>query len=149
MELLCPAFNNYDIIPDKFTCFGANVSPELHFVDVPIGTKSLALTLEDPDAPTKVFAHWLIWNLNPVKDILPEDRVPEKSMEGINDFGAKGYGGPCPPSGTHRYYFRLFALRDELRLDPNTKVDQLKESIKDLIIEEAELIGLCAKKLTQ
>src|SRR5262245_10935204 len=107
------AFGNGGHVPPKYTCNGENVNPPLEISDIPEETMSLAAIVEDPDAPGATFTHWLVWNLP------PGEQIAEKTNEGIsgmNDFGKTGYGGPCPPSGTHRYYFKIFALDKELHL---------------------------------
>jgi len=96
-------------IPEKFTCDGENVNPELHWDAFPEETKSFALTVRDPDAPSGDFAHWLLCNIPAETTGIAQDSVPKGSKQVGNDFGKEGYGGPCPPSGTHRYYFKIFA----------------------------------------
>ena len=106
-----PAFENDGDIPSKYTCDGEEINPPLKIANIPGEAKTLALIVEDPDASKGVFDHWLVWNIEPTGNIA-EDSVP--GTVGINSFGNTGYGGPCPPSGSHRYYFRLFALDSNL-----------------------------------
>lgn len=127
-------------IPSEFTCDGANVSPALVFEDVPVEAKSLALIMDDPDAPMGTFVHWVVWNIPPgTKQISKGEKITYP--QGKTDFGKQGYGGPCPPSGTHRYFFKLYALDVVLDLEKGaTKVD-LEEAMKGHIVAEAKLMG--------
>jgi len=111
MTLSSPAFPNNGAIPSKYTCDGANVSPPLTIGDVPSGTKSLALTVDDPDAPGGTFTHWLVWKIPPTTTSIGEGE--HIGTEEKSSFGKPGYGGPCPPSGLHHYVFTLYALADE------------------------------------
>jgi Raf kinase inhibitor-like YbhB/YbcL family protein len=137
-----PAFESGENIPVKYTCDGENINPPLIFKDITSGTITLALIVDDPDAPGGTWTHWTLFNINPETTAIAENSVPEGSVEGTTDFGKPGYGGPCPPSGTHRYYFRLFAL--DTSLDPNAgaKISTLTDAIKTHIIQSAELFGL-------
>src|SRR5690606_23878600 len=114
------AFNNGDKIPSKFTCDGENISPELSWYDAPEGTKSFALMIEDPDAPGGLFLHWILFNIPADINSLPEDTtsksLPEDAVQGTNHFSTLDYGGPCPPSGMHHYYFRIYALDIKVKL---------------------------------
>jgi len=110
MKISSPAFSAGGEIPAKYTCNGPNLSPELQISGAPAGGKSLLLVMDDPDAPTGLFTHWLAWNIDPHTTKFAENSVPAGAVQGTNDFGKRGYGGPCPPSGTHRYYFKIFAL---------------------------------------
>ncbi|PYI92109.1 MAG: YbhB/YbcL family Raf kinase inhibitor-like protein, partial [Verrucomicrobia bacterium] len=94
----------------KFTCNGQSTSPELRISGTPPGAKSLALIADDPDAPGGVFTHWLVWNIDPQTTQWAENSIPAGALQGTNDFSKKGYGPPCPPSGTHRYVFKIFAV---------------------------------------
>lgn len=142
-----PAFDSGDTIPTRYTCDGADISPEISWGSLPKDTASLALICEDPDAPNGVFSHWVIYNIPPEKDGLREDlpQDPELSWgahQGRNDFGDIGYGGPCPPQGEkHSYHFRLFALRETLDLPEGLNRGQILENIPGHVIEEVELIG--------
>jgi len=109
------AFGQGTPIPPIYTCDGQNVSPDIEWEDVPPGTKSIAMTCTDPDAPGKTFIHWVIYNIPPAIRSLPQkfskaESFPDGTRQGINDFGKIGYGGPCPPAGTHRYHFTVYAL---------------------------------------
>lgn len=117
MQLTSGAFEETQAIPREYTCDGMNQSPELKISDAPGGTRSLTLIFDDPDAPGGTFLHWLAY------DIEPTDRIPENASpgtQGVNDFGKRGYGGPCPPSGTHRYFFRVYALDSTVDLPPGS-----------------------------
>lgn len=140
MKLSCPEFNNNEFIPKKFTCEGQDLSPKLLIDDIPDNTVSLALIVDDPDAPPKVWEHWTVWNILPTP-VIDEGKIP--GIEGKNDFGKVSWGGPCPPPGpVHRYFFKLYALDGMLDLDQNCGKTELEEAMKGSIIEKCELIGL-------
>ena len=111
LKLLSPAFKHNDSIPSKYTCDGADVNPPLVIENAPLSTKSLALIVDDPDAPVGTWVHWVVWNIGPTTSEIGENMVPSGAQQGINDFRKHNYGGPCPPSGTHRYFFKLYAPR--------------------------------------
>ena len=142
MEVRSPEFENGKIIPRKFTCEGDDFNPKLIIDDIPAGTKSLALIVDDPDAPMGIWVHWVSFNI-PVVSQIDEDSIPGK--QGLNDFGRKEYGGPCPPSGTHRYFFRLYALDTVLNLNEGINKEALEEAMEGHILDKAELIGLYKK----
>ena len=146
MRITSPAFRDNEAIPAKFTCEGENVNPELAIENVPPGTKSLALLVEDPDAPNGLWVHWAVWNINPNLRTLVEHAEPRESVIGKNSWGHNQYGGPCPPSGTHRYMFRLFALDSTLDLPGNAGKGQLDRAMEGHILAEALLTGRYAKK---
>jgi len=145
MILTSSAFKNNESIPRKHTCDGGDINPELLIQYVPEGTESLALIVDDPDAPNGTFVHWLVFNVASKTTSVKEESVPAGSIEGMTSFGKIGYGGPCPPQGKpHRYFFKLYAL-DVPRLPefgtlPNKAT--LEAAMKGHIIESAELIGL-------
>lgn len=140
MEISSPAFAHHQSIPRKYTCEGEDVSPPLLFKDVPKGTKSLVLIVDDPDAPGKTFDHWLVWNLASDMHALAEKA--QVSHQGKNHFGKVKYGGPCPPKGsTHRYFFKLYALDTLLELPDGSSKKQLEESIEGHILAKSELVG--------
>jgi Raf kinase inhibitor-like YbhB/YbcL family protein len=141
MKLTSPAFEQNQPIPAKYTCDGANHNPPLTFTQVPEEAQSLVLVVEDLDAPMKVFTHWLVYNIPPSTQQIREHEVPPNSMEGVNDFGRRGYGGPCPPSGTHRYVCRLFALNTRLDLPQGTTKEEVLATMKGREIASAELAG--------
>jgi Raf kinase inhibitor-like protein, YbhB/YbcL family len=115
MKITSSVFQEGGNIPSKFTCDGGDTSPPLQIAEVPSGAKSLALVVDDPDAPSGLFTHWMVWNISPQTNTIAEGSTP-KGVHGTNDFGKSGYGGPCPPSGTHRYYFKIFCARSRARL---------------------------------
>ena len=133
-----PAFGDGGKIPVQYTCDGRNISPPLEFRGIPGKTDSIALVVEDPDAPAGNWVHWNVWNIKPVEKI-KEDQVP--GTEGLNDFGKHHYGGPCPPSGTHRYYFRAYALDMALTIPATSDRYQLAEAMKGHILAESEWMG--------
>jgi Raf kinase inhibitor-like YbhB/YbcL family protein len=142
MKLTSPAFENNGFIPSKYTCQGEDINPALSIEDIPEGTKSLALIVDDPDAPMGTWVHWVVYDIAPVSRI-DEDSIPGK--QGINDFRKKDYGGPCPPSGTHRYFFKIYALDEELGLEEGVNKRGLEKAMQAHILEKAELIGLYKK----
>lgn len=146
MELRSPAFNEGDMIPKIYTCDSTDISPPLEWTDVPEGTQSLALINDDPDAPMGTWVHWVYYNIPAGLTGLPEYVAPEARPEtggeqGITDFGRIGYGGPCPPDGTHRYYFKLYALDTTLELGQNATKDQVLRAMEGHVLDQAELMG--------
>jgi len=147
MKLTSPAFTYSEAIPDKYGCKGEDISVPLHFEDVPKETASLAIIMEDPDAPTGLFVHWVIYNIPYNIEALPEGVPPaavlnKTIIQGFNDFDRIGYGGPCPPDREHRYVIRLYALN--IKLDdapPGYNREQLLEVIDGHIIDETKLMG--------
>ncbi|HVE81073.1 MAG TPA: YbhB/YbcL family Raf kinase inhibitor-like protein [Candidatus Dormibacteraeota bacterium] len=146
MKLISPVFENNSAIPPKYTCQGENINPPLNYVDVPEDAQSLALVVDDPDAPSGNFVHWLVWDIDPATPGIGENSVPEHAVQGRNDFGRQNYGGPCPHSGTHRYCFRLYALKTKLNLPPSASKSELEEAMKDKIIKHAEIGGQYVKQ---
>jgi len=140
MKLFSSAFKDGGAIPSKYTCEGSNVSPPLSFSNIPKNAKSLALIVDDPDAPMGTWVHWLVWNIPTNKTVIEENETL-KFPQGRNDFGELDYGGPCPPSGTHRYFFKLYALDITLNLNEGATKEQLESAMSGHIIEEAQLIG--------
>lgn len=145
MKLTSPDFENGGMMPGELTCDGANISPELLITEVPEGTKSLALIMDDPDAPGRTFVHWVAWNI-PSRTNRIERGVEPEGRQGRSSFGREGYGGPCPPSGTHRYYFKLYALDSELRLKEGSSKKELEQEMEGHIIGKAELLGKYSRK---
>lgn len=143
MQITSPAFENNQFIPTKYSCDGANINPMLTISGVPAEAKSLVLIVDDPDAPRGTFTHWTVWNIAPTIAEIPENSVPAGAVEGVTSVNKPGWVSPCPPSGTHRYIFTLYALNTMLAdLLPNTTAPELREIIKDKILAEAQLIGL-------
>jgi len=145
IELTSTAFSPEGVIPRRHTCDGEDISPPLAWRGLPPGTKSLVLIADDPDAPAKTWVHWVIYNLPAANGGLPENVPPENNVaggrQGRNDFGRIGYGGPCPPGGTHRYYFTLYALDAELDLPPGASKTELLQAIEGHLLGEAQLMG--------
>jgi Raf kinase inhibitor-like YbhB/YbcL family protein len=141
LTLTSPAFEPGGRLLRKFTCEGPGISPPLEIGNVPEGTRSLALIVEDPDAPMGNWVHWVVWNIHPRTHILPEGRVPRGARQGMSDFRSQSYGGPCPPDGEHRYFFRLYALDTRLKLERDTDKDGLIKAMEGHILEQAELMG--------
>ena len=141
MELMSSAFGNGEPIPRRHTCEGDDLSPPLTWTEVPEGTTSLALIVDDPDAPRGTFTHWLGWGLDPASGGLPEGEAAP--AEGLNDFGQTGYRGPCPPPGhgPHRYVFRLYALAAEFELEPGATRTEAERALARPSVASAELIG--------
>ncbi len=142
MRLTSPAFKDNGRIPARYTCDGDNINPELRIEHVPEGTKSLALVMEDPDAPNGLWVHWILWNMGPRTTELVEQAEPREVVIGKNSWGHNQYGGPCPPSSNHRYIFRLYALDTTLELAGTASKGQLDVAMQDHVIEEAVLTGL-------
>jgi len=145
MELIItsPAFDGKGFIPQKYTCDGDDVNPPLTIEGVPEETKSLVLIVDDPDAPMGTWDHWVVWNIPPVEKI-EENSVP--GVEGLNDFKKHSYGGPCPPSGIHRYFFKVYALDTKLDLNPNSRKKNVEKSMEDHIIAEGEIVGVYSRR---
>jgi Raf kinase inhibitor-like YbhB/YbcL family protein len=143
MQLTSPAFENNAAIPRKYTCQGEDVSPELAVTGVPDGAQSLALIVEDPDAPGRTFDHWIVYDIPADTGTIGEGAQP--GTAGRNDFGKTAYGGPCPPSGTHRYFFKLYALDTRLDWPEGRSKHDLQNAMADHILDQVELVGRYAK----
>jgi Raf kinase inhibitor-like YbhB/YbcL family protein len=141
LEVTSSAFKNGGLIPTEFSCKGADVNPPLRIASAPSDAKRLAVTVTDPDAPGGTFTHWLVWNIDPKTTEISSGSLPSGAVQGMNDFGRVGYGGPCPPSGTHRYYFRVFALDTELPLKSSAKAADFEKAIAGHVIARGELMG--------
>lgn len=147
LQLTSSSFPSEGNIPIQFTCEGKDISPELTWKNAPSGTKSFALIVHDPDAPVAGgFTHWVAYNLPGNMTSIAQDAprtkdLPGGGIQGKNDFGQIGYGGPCPPSGTHRYYFYLYALDTELNLHPGANKAELEKAMKGHVLEKAEFMG--------
>jgi len=146
VSIATSAFQAGGDIPAKFTCNGANVNPELKINGVPNEAKSLVLIVDDPDAPRGLFTHWIVWNIDPKTTEIGENSVPVGGVQGTNDFGKRSYGGPCPPSGTHRYFFKIFALDTKLDLKPSARRTDLDTAIKSHILGQGESMARYAHK---
>lgn len=138
-----PAFGANAMIPSKFTCEGANISPALHLGEFPSQTKSLAIILHDPDAPHPGgFTHWVAWNIDPMQDI-PENY--KGGVQGLNGAGKAGYTGPCPPTGTHHYHFMVYALDTRLDLNTGSGQAELEKAMPGHVLASGDLVGLYKK----
>ena len=133
-------------IPAKFTCDGTNVSPALQIGGVPNEAKSLVLIVDDPDAPRGLFTHWIVWNIDPKTTRMAENSAPTAGVQGTNDFGKRNYGGPCPPSGTHRYFFKIVALDIKLELKPSARRAELDAAMRGHVLAQGELMGRYSHK---
>lgn len=150
MRLKSAAFGDGSMIPRVHTCDGRNVSPPLFWSGVPAEAKSLAILVDDPDAPGRTFMHWMVFDLPPTLTSLPEAIRPRREIEGggtqgKNDFGNLGWGGPCPPSGTHGYVFTLYALSETLNLPERADREAFLRAIDGRVLSEAKLVGHYAR----
>mgnify|MGYP003394717907 CR=1 FL=1 len=147
MKITSLVFKNNDKIPAKYTCDGENINPPLTISGVPEEAKSLVLIVDDPDATRGyTWLHWTLWNINPDTKEIAENSVPNGATQGKTDFGKSGWGGPCPPSGSHHYFFKLFALDVILELPCGASLDELQKTIEGHILEKVELIGLYSRE---
>ena len=134
------------MIPKKYTCDGQNVSPPLSWSPIPSGTKSIAILCEDPDAPAGIWVHWVMYNIPPdatgLSESVPSDKVlKDGAKQGINDFRKIGYGGPCPPGGTHRYFFKIYALDISLAAEPGITRNDLLKAMEGHVLGQGQLMG--------
>ncbi len=143
MKLTSQDFRHNQLIPAKFTCQGEDINPGLIIDDIPKEAKSLVLIVDDPDAPGGMWVHWVVYDI-PVLPRIEENSIPGK--QGLNDFGRKNYGGPCPPSGTHRYFFKIYALDKKLNLAEGINKQELEKAMEEHILDKAGLIGLYKKE---
>lgn len=137
-----PAFGDNKSIPSKYTCDGEDVNPPLNIEEIPEESKSLVLVVEDPDCPSGLWIHWVVW------DILPTGTISENSVpgtEGITTSRTRGYGGPCPPFGTHRYFFKLYALDTKLNLGGNSQKRDVEKAMQNHVLAKGELVGLYSR----
>lgn len=142
LKITSPAFKNNDFIPVKYTCDGDDVNPPLKIEGIPKETKSLVLIVDDPDAPMGTWVHWVVWNISPTEKI-EENSVP--GVEGLNDFDKHSYGGPCPPSGTHRYFFKVYALDTKLDIKTNSRKEGVERATKEHILAKGEIVGIYSR----
>ena len=146
LKVTSAAFEEGGAIPSEYTCDGRNVSPPLAWDGVPTGAKTIALIADDPDAPRGTWVHWVLFNLPAAEKGLPEaipatETLASGAKQGKNDFGSAGYGGPCPPAGTHRYFFKLYALDSQLDLQSGATKDQLLKAMQGRVVAEGQLMG--------
>ncbi len=142
LTISSPAFGNCQMIPKIYTCDGQNINPPLLFSNIPQSAKSLALIVDDPDAPAGTWVHWIVFNMPPTTIKIAPNSVPTGSTLGTTSFGKPGYGGPCPPSETHRYFFKLYALNTTLKADTKTTKATLVKEMQGHILDQAEIVGL-------
>ena len=145
LRLETDAFSQNESIPARYTCDGININPSLDIDHIPEKAKSLAVIVDDPDAPTPGFCHWVIWNI-PVTHHIRERE--NRGAQGMNDFGRHQYDGPCPPSGTHRYYFKVYALDASLEIPVSVNKAQLEKAMSDHILGFGVLVGKYAHRRT-
>lgn len=138
LTISSPAFSPMGFIPEKYTCDGADVNPPLAIAGIPATANCLALIVDDPDAPNGTWDHWIVWNIPP-KGQITENTVP--GIEGLNDFGKHRYGGPCPPGGVHRYFFKVYALDLLLDLPADTRKARLEKVMEGHILAQGALVG--------
>jgi len=146
INLTSSSFNNGELIPSKYTCDGKNISPSLSWDKPADSIKRFAIIVEDPDSPGGTFVHWVVYNIpsnikNLPDDITPIKNIPDEVLLGTNSFGHIGYGGPCPPSGTHRYIFRIYGLSNVVHLEAGAEKGELMRAMQKHIIAEGELMG--------
>jgi Raf kinase inhibitor-like YbhB/YbcL family protein len=145
LDIKSDAFANGQSIPAKYTCTGKNISPALMWNDPPAGTQSFALIVDDPDAPVGTWVHWVLFNIPANARSLQESADTSTMSVGKNSSGNMKYDGPCPPSGTHRYFFKLYALDSTLSLSPGATKEQLLDAMKGHILAQSELMGNFSK----
>ncbi len=138
MRLTSPVFTEGGEIPPRYTCDGEDISPRLEIEGIPEGTEALALIMDDPDAPGKTFVHWVAYDIEPVARF---EQDADVGIGGLNHFGTRVYGGPCPPSGSHRYIFKLYALNRKLGREAGMNKEELLKEIEGSILAVAELTG--------
>lgn len=143
LKVFSTVFSHNGHIPPEYTCEGKDINPPIEVSDIPEGTKTLALIMEDPDAPRGTFDHWIVWNIPP-NEAIAEETNP--GVSGLNDYGKTGYGGPCPPSGVHRYFFRVFALDVKLDMPAGSDKQTLLDAMQGHILASGEIMGLYQRK---
>ena len=146
LTLTSSAFENNKEIPEKYSCDGQDINPPLSLEGIPEETKSLVLIMDDPDAPMGTWDHWIVFNIKPSTKTIAENSVPPGAVQGVNSFKKITYGGPCPPSGTHHYLFKLYALDTILDLDENTNKQDVERAMKGHVVAQTKLVGMYSKK---
>lgn len=147
MQITSPVFTHNTALPDLYTCNGDDINPALDISGVPVGTRSLVLIVDDPDAPdpaapSVVWEHWIVWNIDPGTSAIAAGSIPAGAVQGTNSWGRTEYGGPCPPIGTHRYFFKLYALDTDLALGTTSIKADVEAAMQGHVLARAELIGL-------
>ncbi len=150
-SLSSTVFGQTESIPSKYTCDGSDISPALYWEDLPVGTISMVLICDDPDAPVGTWVHWVCYDIPAERGGLLEgvpktDSIPTGGKQGINDFKKVGYGGPCPPSGTHRYFFKLYALDCMLLLNAGKSKEEVEIAMEGHVLGQTELVGVYSRK---
>ncbi len=146
LTISSPAFDHGEAIPARYTCDGADISPPLVIGKIPPAAQMLALIMDDPDAPAGTWVHWVVWNIPVQTTEIPENGLPLGASLGRNDWKRNSYGGPCPPSGTHRYYFKLYAIDRTLQLAASTTKIDLERAMEGHILAKAELMRTCRRR---
>ncbi len=146
MKIESAAFEQNEAIPAQHTCDGADTAPALRISGVPETAKTVAIIMDDPDAPGRAWVHWTVWNIPAQEELRLDGDLPAGAVEGVTSFGSVGYGGPCPPSGMHRYFFKVFALDTELDLSPETTADELERHIDEHLVDKCGLIGIYGRE---
>ena len=146
MDALTITSTAFQHIPVQYTCEGKDISPPLVIDGIPRAAKSLSLIVDDPDAPVGTWVHWVLWNIDPATRTIRENGVPSGAVQGRNDFKKTSYGGPCPPSGTHRYFFKVYALDTMLAIPPTSTKADLEKAMRGHILAEGQLIGLYKRR---
>lgn len=146
LKITSPAFAHKSAIPERYSCDGRDINPALLIDAVPDGAKSLALIMDDPDAPMGTWVHWVVWNIPAQTGEIKESSLPAGAVQGLNSWKRNSYGGPCPPSGTHRYFFKLYALDTVLNLAASSTKADLEHAMQGHIIARGELLGTYQRK---
>lgn len=145
LSISSPDFHDNSLIPSKFTCEGENIPPTLNWQNPPSNTESFVLIVDDPDASRGTWVHWLVFNL-PAEARILTDQIPESAIEGVNSYGKNEYSGPCPPTGMHRYFFKLYALDTTLTVTKRATKQDLESAMQGHILEQTQVIGLYKKQ---
>ena len=146
IKITSNAFSQGEKIPQKYTCDGQDINPELSFENVPESAKSLILIVDDPDSPRGIFTHWILYNIDSTTTKIGKNAIPKEALNGKNDFGNEKYGGPCPGSGTHRYFFTITALDTVLKLQSGSSREIINKAIEGHIISQGQLMGKYSRK---
>jgi len=141
IKITSQTFSNNNFIPKKHTCDGEDFNPPLTIIETPTNAKSLTLIVDDPDAPAGTWVHWVVFNMDPATKEIGENSAPAGAILGKNDFGKLEYGGPCPPSDTHRYFFKIYALDTTLNLPEGTTKAEVEKAMEGHVLDREELIG--------
>lgn len=145
IKIESPAFGEADLIPEKYTCEGENMNPPLLIAGVSENVKSMVLIVDDPDAPAGTFTHWILYNIPADTREIEEGNIPEGALEGKNDAGKIGYTGPCPPSGIHHYFFKVWGLDTILNVGSGASREEIEKLINEFAIEEGEIMARYAQ----